>query len=145
MRSEGRGSVPWAGKRILFWDDEACGPLQPLLDALGGLFRGHVRGQPRDHVRPDIPWDDRTQLSRALAIRPPAGTIGGDVLMSYLGWASCRMCGRQLGTRDLFGHGFVWPEGAQHYVLDHQVWTPDCDEMLAVVRRSLRVRGPGDR
>ncbi len=128
-----------AGKKLLFWDDEIdSGPLQPLLDALGVILRGRTYGQPKDHVRLDVPWADREDLSRALRLRPPAGSIGGDVWMSYLGWADCRMCGQRLGTRDLFGYGFVWPERAEHYVLDHRVWTPECDEMLAAVRRSFR-------
>lgn len=58
--------------------------------------------------------------------------------MSYLGWANCRICGERLGTRDLFGNGFVWPEGANHYVLIHKVWTKECDEMLAAIRRARR-------
>jgi hypothetical protein len=132
------GPVPSAGKRILFWDDEVGGALQPLLDALGVFPGGRKHGQPKDHVRADVPWADRVELSRALQLRAPAGFSGGDVLMSYMGWADCRMCGRRLGTRDFFGYGFVWPEMADHYVLDHKVWTPECDEMLAVVRRAFR-------
>jgi hypothetical protein len=65
--------------------------------------------------------------------------------MSYMGWADCRMCGRRLGTRDFFGDGFVWPEMADHYVLDHKVWTPECDEMLAAVRREFRTTAKAQR
>ena len=107
-----RPPAPSAGKQILFWDDEVSGPLQPLLDVLGVFPGGRKHGQPKDHVRPDVPWADRKQLADALQLRPPAGSVGGDVLMSYRGWADCRMCGRRLGTRDFFGYGFVWPERA---------------------------------
>ena len=127
-------------KRILFWDDEVGGPLQPLLETLG-MF-GRRNGQPKDHVRSDVPWSDRSELARALQIRAPAGLLGGDILLSYMGWANCRMCGQRLGTRDLFGYGFVWPELADHYIIDHKVWTPECDEMLAVVRRTFRKKAP---
>jgi len=36
------------------------------------------------------------------------------------------------------GHGFVWPEKADHYVLVDDVWTAECDEMLAAIRRIRR-------
>lgn len=131
-----RGEV--GGKRILFWDERAGGELQPLLDMLGVVPGGRKHGQPKDHVRRDVPWEDREEVARALQLRSTMNPIGGDVLMGYFGWADCRMCGERLGTRDLFGHGFVWPEKADHYILNHHVWTPGCDELLAAVRRARR-------
>jgi len=127
-----------ADKPLLFWDDPIAGEgLQPLLDALG-IALGHKRGQPRDHVRHDVPPVDRLELMRALQPRSVTNPSGGDVLMAYMGWADCRICGKRLGTRDFHGHGFVWPELADHYIVHHQVWTPECAEMLAAVRRSRR-------
>jgi hypothetical protein len=125
------------GKKLLFWDEQA-GELQPLLDFLGVVPGGRRYGQPRDHVRRDVPRADREVLARALRLRSTANPTGGDVGMSYMGWADCRICGARLGTRDFFGHGFVWPELGDHYVLSHDVWTPECSEMLAVVRRAAR-------
>lgn len=46
------------------------------------------------------------------------------------GWANCRLCGAQLGSMDLTRFGFVWPEKAEHYVVAHDVWTPECSELL---------------
>jgi hypothetical protein len=77
-------------------------------------------------------------VARALQLRSPTNPTGGDVLTSYLGWADCRICGAQLGTRDFFGHGFIWPEKAEHYVLEHDVWTPECAELLSVLQRAKR-------
>lgn len=128
---------PTTGKRLLFWDEQA-GELQPLLDVLGVVPGGRKYGQPRDHVRRDVPAADRNDLARALQLRTTANPTGGDVMMSYMGWADCRICGQRLGTRDFFGHGFVWPEMADHYVIVHSVWTKECDEMLAAVRREGR-------
>lgn len=125
------------GKPLLFWDDQA-GELQPLLDLLNVVPGGRKYGQPKDHVQHDVPWADREELARALQLRSSMNPRGGDVLMGYMGWANCRICGERLGTRDLFGHGFVWPEKAEHYVLNHSVWPPGCDEMLAAVRRARR-------
>jgi hypothetical protein len=125
------------GTRILYWDD-LHGALQPMLDFLGVVPSDRKNGQPRDHVRNDVPWEDRQEVGRALQLRSTMNPTGGDVLMGYMGWADCRICGERLGTRDFFGHGFVWPEKADHYVLAHGVWTPDCDELLAAVRRARR-------
>ena len=131
-----REQVPSVEKRLLFWDDAAGNGLQSLQPLLDMFSR--KRGQPRDHVRHDVPWPDREELSHALQLRSTMNPAGGDVLASYFGRATCRICGQELGTRDFFGHGFVWPEMADHYVLAHRVWTPECNEMLAVVRRARR-------
>jgi len=129
---------PAAGKPLLFWDEKVDGGLGHLLDFFGVVPGGRKHGQPKDHVRSDVPRPDREELARALQLRSATNPTGGDVLMGYMGWAACRICGDRLGTRDLFGYGFVWPEKADHYVLIHQVWTKECDEMLAAIRRTRR-------
>ena len=50
------------------------------------------------------------------------------------GWAECRLCGAQLGSMDLTRFGYVWPEKAEHYVVEHDVWTPECS---AILQRAL--------
>jgi hypothetical protein len=57
------------------------------------------------------------------------------------GSAYCRICGEQLGSMDLTRFGFVWPEKAEHYVLEHDVWTPECTALLetALSRAEPRV------
>jgi len=132
-----RAPGPDAGKRLLFWD-ELAGELQPLLDLLNVVPGGRKHGQPKDHIRDDVPWADREELGRALQLRTTMNPMGGDVLMGYMGRANCRICDEELGSRDLFGYGFVWPEKADHYVLVHKVWTQECGEMLAAVRRARR-------
>src|SRR5512135_3486716 len=132
-----RAPGPTAGKRLLFWDEQA-GELQPLLDMLGVVPGGRKHGQPKDHIRQDVPWDDRETVAKGLQLRSTMNPTGGDVLMGYMGYAECRICKERLGTRDFFGYGFVWPEKADHYVLVHKVWTKECDELLAAVRRAAR-------
>jgi 8-oxo-dGTP pyrophosphatase MutT (NUDIX family) len=56
---------------------------------------------------------------------------GGESLSQYKGWATCRICEANLGTSDLGGNGYVWPELAEHYVMDHGVWTPALDKFAA--------------
>ena len=120
-----RAPGPDAGKRLLFWD-ELAGDIQPLLGLLGVVPRGCGHGQPKDHVRHDVPWADREELSHALQFRTTMNPIGGDVLMSYMGWANCRICGERLGTSDFFGHGFSPPAGIEI------ASTPHGDEHAAV-------------
>lgn len=131
-----RAPGPAGGKPLLFWDEQVEGDLGQLLGFLGVVPGGKKYGQPRDHIRHDVPTADRNELARALQLRTAANPTGGDVLMGYMGYADCRICGQRLGTRDFFGHGFVWPEMADHYVIVHSVWTKECDEMLAAVRRA---------
>jgi hypothetical protein len=133
-----RDLPPATGKRLLFWDEKVDGGLGKVLDFLGVVPGGRKYGQPQDRVRSDVGRTDRQELARALQLRSLLNPTGGDVLMGYMGAADCRICGVKLGTRDFFGHGFVWPERAEHYVLVHNVWTDECAEMLAMVRRSGR-------
>jgi hypothetical protein len=126
---------PPTGKPLLFWDEKVDGGLGHLLDVLGVVPGGRKYGQPRDHIWQDVPQVDREELARALQPRSAANPTGGDIFMGYMGHAECRICGEELGSRDFFGHGFVWPEKADHYVLVHNVWTRECNEMLAAIRR----------
>jgi len=91
------------------------------------LFWTHLSGgRPQDFVRHDIPSSARQIVAAVLA-------AGRDVHPEFqaMGWANCRICGRRLGTRDLGELGLVWPELAEHYVLEHGVWTPGCSELLS--------------
>src|SRR5262249_35450515 len=44
-------------------------------------------------------------------------------------------------SMDLTRFGFVWPEKAEHYVLAHDVWTPECSALVesALSRAAARV------
>ena len=63
--------IPGAGKRLLFWDEQA-GALQPLLDALGVKLSDHKYGQPNDHVRPGVRAESN-QLADIEMIAAPSG------------------------------------------------------------------------
>jgi hypothetical protein len=78
--------------------------------------------QPQDHRRTDIPAARRARVAAILR----AGTY----FEAWCGWATCRMCGAELGTQDLTGFGFIWPEKAEHYILEHDVWMPEMDRLL---------------
>jgi hypothetical protein len=125
--------APVAGKRILFWKDQDS-PVSVLGDFITGIFGLPPGADPRSCVRNDIPYADRQTVAKALELRSTMNPTGAEVLMGYFGLANCRICNVELGSRDLHGHGFVWPEKAEHYILNHNVWTADCDALLAAVR-----------
>lgn len=121
---------------ILFWgpkiqqrrnDGKMLDPMGVLAELFIAAVTSHVPNvQPKDCVVKTIPRADREVLAKALA--------NGTMFMSYMGWADCRICGAELGTRDMTGWGFLWPEKAEHYILEHDVWTPGCSRLLAAIR-----------
>jgi len=52
---------------------------------------------------------------------------GGHVFGAWGGFAQCRFtnCGALLGSCDLTDGEWVWPEGVEHYLLEHGVCLPD--------------------
>ena len=126
------------GKRILSWNERTWLPMGAAFSQLLSVLGVKPCGEPQEFIRQDIVWADREELALALSLGGPSNPRGGSVLMGYMGFAECRICGERLGTRDLFGYGYIWPEKAEHYILNHKVWTPDCTEMLQAVRRAAR-------
>jgi hypothetical protein len=93
------------------------------------LYWGEAPGErPQDHVRRDVPDVARQALAVVLQHGRDAHPD-----MQAMGWASCRICGANLGSRDLTAFGHVWPEKAEHYVLAHAVWTPECTDLFDAV------------
>ena len=39
----------------------------------------------------------------------------------WMGFSRCRLCGRDNGASDFRAGQWVWPEGYQHYIADHDV------------------------
>lgn len=126
------------GKRILFWADVTMpspGSTSMVASLVRGLadamaHQGWLGRNPADWVT-DAP---SAEMKRELAAVLRMGKRG----IVYFGHAQCRMCTRELGNADLYGFGFIWPELAEHYVLDHKVWTPECSELLMAVQRRKR-------
>jgi len=113
--------------------DDPAWPSPPSLHRM--LYWGDVPGErPHDHIRHDVPDVHRRSVAFVLE-------HGKDVHpeMQAMGWANCRICGANLGSRDMAAFGFVWPEKAEHYLLAHNVWTPECSQLLQSV---LAARAP---
>lgn len=105
-------------------EDDPATPSPTLLRRM--LYWGDTPGtRPHDYVRNDVPELARRQL--ALILQNGADAHPG---IGLRGWANCRICGAQLGSGNLTAFGHVWPEKADHYVLAHDVWTPECSQLL---------------
>ncbi len=57
----------------------------------------------------------------------------GRVQVEYDEPAHCRICGEKLGTQDLTNTFAAWPQGSEHYITAHGVWTPQHSWLAAVV------------
>lgn len=84
--------------------------------------------RPQDLVDARVPPWAREAIAFVLA-----NGVDAHPGIQAMGWADCRICGAALGSRDLTRFGFVWPEKADHYLVKHGVWTPECDELLLAV------------
>jgi len=85
----------------------------------------HAGERPHDFVdRSVLGW---RRSAVALALKNGADAHPG---VQAMGWADCRICGARLGSMDLTRFGFVWPEGAEHYITRHAVWTSECEDLL---------------
>lgn len=63
----------------------------------------------------------------------------GRTIAEYLGFARCRICNAMLGTKDLAGYGFVWPQRAEHYIVMHDVWISELSELLEAATAQNRL------
>lgn len=61
------------------------------------------------------------------------------------GAALCRICGEQLGTADLTNTFVAWPQGTEHYISAHGVWTPEHSWLAGVVVGRIDPRQPPPR
>lgn len=57
----------------------------------------------------------------------------GRTQVEYEEPAHCRICGEPLGTQDLTNTFVAWPQGSEHYITAHGVWTPQHSWLAGVV------------
>lgn len=104
---EGRGAVSVDGPtkrrliRIGYWGDGGIGDYP----------------DPRRLINESI---NRTQRETVIDYLASA-----TVARSYLGAASCRLCGDTIGSTELSDGTYLWPEGLAHYIARHGVWLPE--------------------
>lgn len=94
----------------------------------------------------DRPWPGRDKFLSALA-RVERSARGVEK-HRYMGYSTCRLCGRMNGTAEYFdprpnaAHGWRWPEGLAHYVEAHNV-EPSNAFLNYIMWRSLNLSVPG--
>jgi hypothetical protein len=74
-----------------------------------------------------LPWPQPTPswprqeefLARLVAVQTSAKSSGG--IVDFMGHSRCRLCGKQNGASEYTLEHWTWPEGYQHYVLEHGV------------------------
>lgn len=122
------------------------------------LAVGFWCGEPRAGVPPDDPYlglmaeQHEADVRRGFATLPhPARLISilgtrpcdermagylarGEYIATYFGWGVCRCCGAELGTSDLTDGIWVWPQGLEHYLEEHQLPLPSA--FLATAARN---------
>jgi hypothetical protein len=93
------------------------------------LYWGTDPGErPQDFVDARVPSWAREAIAFVLS-----NGVDAHPGIQAMGWADCRICGAQLGSMDLTRFGYAWPEKAEHYLVEHNVWTFECDELLRAV------------
>jgi hypothetical protein len=83
----------------------------------------------------DPSWDTAPERDFVLAYLRPAPLGAGLVHESWMGYSTCRLCGKSNGSRCLTDHVFVWPEGLAHYVSDHSL-RPDASFVAHILQKA---------
>ena len=73
---------------------------------------------PEDYI--DLDWDveERNRIADHLK-------KGGKVALYYCGYADCRICGEKLGCSERYDGTYLWPDGFDHYLVEHGVKPPE--------------------
>jgi len=92
----------------------------------------------RENAKPILYWSEKhcpqdyenciSSVSTEAVDRVIAALRLGENVQQARGWANCRICEASLGSSDLSSNGFMWPSQAEHYVVEHGVWTPDLNQ-----------------
>ena len=61
-----------------------------------------------------------------------------ELVRSFMGFSTCRICACRNGTREFFIEGWKWPEGLRHYIADHRV-RPSGDFLDLIARLDNRL------
>ena len=91
-----------------------------------GYWKGASAAQwPAAEVWVDPNWDPEERHAVIEWLR------SGERVRSSMGWSTCRFCDRPNGTDELSDGSYIWPEGLEHYLVEHQVRLP-----RAVIQRA---------
>ena len=80
----------------------------------------------------DLPWPQEGRLSDEAKKKVADYLDKGKEHAAWMGWSTCRICGKNNGTTCMMRDGFVYPEGYSHYIRDHNIM-PDLDLLAKVL------------
>ena len=109
-----------------FWKTEGHAPRLPfesvgLLGRVAALLIGDALEAHLpsvwDHI--DRNWDPREREKVLRYVSDPRHRS-----TAYMGFSTCRICGKSNGTADFSDGWYVWPEGFGHYISQHSVRPP---------------------
>ena len=80
---------------------------------------------PRTLVDPSWDEHERHIVRRYLS--------SGTIVRAYMGFSTCRLCGKHNGAVEFSDGTFVWPEGLSHYLEEHAVRLP-----AAIVKHAVQ-------
>lgn len=66
--------------------------------------------------KPSAAWPNRESFLSRLAAAQASATI-----IDFMGYSNCRLCGKQNGASEYTLEHWTWPEGFEHYVLEHGI------------------------
>jgi hypothetical protein len=70
--------------------------------------------------QPASSWSGRERfLAHLSAVESEAQSLAS--VVDFMGHSTCRLCGKQNGASEYTVEHWTWPEGFQHYVLEHGV------------------------
>ena len=85
-----------------------------------------------------LPWPHATTWDPDIKARVLKHLRRGTVKHSWCGYSTCRICGAALGSTCLTDGEWIWPDGLDHYVKEHDVALPA--EFIAHALKSKAIR-----
>lgn len=120
-----------------FWRTEGHATGLPLESAglMGRIFAIFVQNAMEahlpsvfDHIEPKWDPSERNRVLRYVSDQRW-------LCESYMGYSTCRICGKDNGSADFSDGWYKWPEGLAHYISAHSVRPPGAF-VAHVLRRS---------
>src|ERR1043165_3334922 len=88
--------------------------------------------QAKDSNYSNLPWPEEGRLPLETKQKVVEFLNKGKMNAAWMGYSTCRICGKLNGTTCLTNGEFVYPEGYSHYILDHNIM-PDIDLLSKIL------------
>ena len=84
----------------------------------------------------NLPWPEEGHLPQDIKELIFRHLMGGTITSHWMGWSTCRVCGKMNGSVCMTDGEFEYPEGYAHYILDHNI-QPDSELLSKVLSFTL--------